>query len=137
MQTKQKPPITIKPDAMPLLKRKHMPEIRDMVLEQIISVAEERDIHIHQIVIHPYYAGEYMGEYQDKTIFSVFIPADDDTAMSYWSSIGDALTKAEKDLSKPAYDLFNDFVASVFVEWLPHDSFYKAIKDSNELISEW
>ena len=41
MQTRQKPPITIRPDAVPLLKKKHMTEIRDMIFEQVIKVAEE------------------------------------------------------------------------------------------------
>ena len=137
MQTKRKPPITIKPDAVPLLKKKYMPEIHDMLIEQIIKVAEERDVHIHQIVIHPYYGGEYVGDYREKTIFSVFIPADDDAAMAYWQAIYDGIEEAEKKLSQAACELFNDFVASVFVEWLPPDSFYKAIEDSEELVSEW
>ena len=135
MQTREKPPITIKPDVMPLLKKKHMPEIRDMILEQVIKVAEERDVHIHCIVVRPDYAAEYMNE-DDGVIFAVYIPADDDTAMAYWQAIGDALTESEKSLSKAAYYTFNYHVW-VFVEWLPPDSFYKAIEGNEDKLGEW
>ena len=134
MQTKQKPPITIKPDVLPQMKG-DMPEIRDMILEQVIRVAEERDIHIHCIVVRPDYAAEYMNE-DDGVIFAVYIPSDDDTAMSYWSAIGDALTESEKSLSKAAYYTFNYHV-SVFVEWLPPDSFYKVIEGNEDKLGEW
>ncbi len=137
MQTREKPPITIKPDAIPLLKKKHMPEIRDMMLEQVIRVAEERDIHIHCIVVRPDYAAEYMNE-DDGVIFAVYIPADDDTAMAYWQAIYGGIEEAEKKLSQAAYELFNDqLIASVFVEWLPPDSFYKAIEGNEDKLGEW
>lgn len=136
MQTKQKPPITVKPDAIPMLNNKHMPEIRDMLVEQITKVAEERDVHIHCIVVHPDYAAEYMNE-DDRVIFAVYIPADDDTAMAYWQAIYDGIGEAEKKLSQAACELFNNFVASVFVEWLPPDSFYKAIEGNEDKLGEW
>lgn len=129
MQTKQKPPIIIKPDVLPQMKG-DMLEIRDMVLEHVVRIAEEQDIHIHRIVVRPDYAAEYMNE-SDGVIVAVYIPAEDDTAMSYWGAIGDALTESEKNLSKSAYHTLN-YHFGVFVEWLPPDSFYKAIEGNEE-----
>ena len=115
MQTKQKPPITIKPDAIPLLKKKHMPEIRDMVLEQIISVAEERDIHIDRILVRPDYALEYTGDWE-RVIFVAYVSADEDTAMSYMTAIGKAVMEAEKRLSEEVLYALNYHVGES-VEW--------------------
>ena len=115
MQTRQKPPITINPDAIPLLKKKHMPEIRDMVINQMIRVAEERDVHIDYILVRPDYALEYTGDWE-RVIFAVYVSADEDTAMSYMEAIGKAIMEAEKSLSEEALYMLNYHVGES-VEW--------------------
>ena len=115
MQTREKPPITIKPDAMPLLKKKHMPEIRDMILKQVIKVAEERNVHIDHILVRPDYALEYTDDWE-RVIFVAYVSADEDTAISYMKAIGKAIMEAEKSLSEEALYVLNYHVGES-VEW--------------------
>ena len=112
MQIREKPPVVVDPSVEHLMKG-DMIEIRDLVLDKAISVAEVMTVPIEKVWIRLLYLAE--DDWAD-VIFEVHVAADEDTAFAYWEAVSDAVSQATEGLEKAMQDTLNYHVG-VFVEW--------------------
>ena len=91
MQLREKPPVVIDPDVMHLMKGE-MIEVRDLLLDRAIALAETHDIHIVRILIQSRVWTEDDCEDED-VVFDIDVDTqDDDGAFRYWEAVSDAMT---------------------------------------------
>ena len=91
MQIREKPPVVIDPGVEHLMKGA-MLEVRDLLLDRAIALAETHDIPIVRIMIRPRVWTEDDCEDED-VVFAIDVDANDDAqALRYWEAVSDAMT---------------------------------------------
>ena len=99
MQLREKPPVVIDPDVEHLMKGE-MLEVRDLMLDRAIALAETHDIAIARIMIRSRVWTEDDCEDDDcedcedkDVVFEIDVDTrDDDRAFRYWEAVSDAMT---------------------------------------------
>ena len=91
MQLREKPPVVIDPDIEHLMKGE-MLEVRDLMLNQAIALAETHSIPIVRIMIRSRVWTEDDCEDED-VVFAIDVDAqDDDRVFRYWEAVSNAMT---------------------------------------------
>ena len=112
MQLREKPQVVMDPEVMHMMKG-DMIDIRDMVLNLAVKVAEKHGIPIVRIAIRQGYIIE--DDWED-VILEVHVAVDEDSAFAYWEAVCDSISEVEQGMTKGSQDLLNERMA-VFVEW--------------------
>ena len=112
MQTRHLPPVLVAPEVEHLMKGE-MIDIRGTILHLASRVAENRGICIDRILIRLHY---FIEDDWENVVFEIHVSADEESGFAYWEAICDAVSEAEKKMSKSVQDTINDHVG-VFVEW--------------------
>lgn len=112
MQTREKPPVVVHPDVESLMKGDIL-DIRDLILDRAIAVAETHRVEVEQILIRELCCYD---EDWSKVIFEMCISTDDEVAFAYWEALVNSVWCERGNLSETAQVALDEEV-TIFVHW--------------------